>query len=84
MLQQSALSANDAWSARGKQAALLELVLALHDRALDLVERGVGADRVEALDLSDAIRARDRVGPDDAAGVQRIRDELLERLGALA
>jgi hypothetical protein len=44
----------------------------------------VPAERIEALDLSDAVRARDRVGPDDAAGVQRIRDELLEQLGAVA
>jgi V/A-type H+/Na+-transporting ATPase subunit A len=84
VLQQSALSANDAWCAGAKQAALLALVLALHDRALELVERGVSAERIEALDLSDAVRARDRVGPDDADGVERIRDELLERLGAIA
>jgi V/A-type H+-transporting ATPase subunit A len=84
VLQQNALSPNDAWCATAKQAALLALVLALHDRAIELVGRGVPAERIEALDLSDAVRARDRVGPDDAAGVQRIRDELLEQLGAVA
>lgn len=84
VLQQNALSENDAWSSRTKQAALLAMVLALHDRALDLVRRGVPAARVEELDLSGAARARDQVGPDDAAGVAAIRDRLLARMEALA
>jgi V/A-type H+-transporting ATPase subunit A len=84
VLQQSALSANDAWCAPGKQAALLALVLDLHGAALELVRGGVPAAAIEALDLSAAARARDRVGPDDAAGVDRIRDELLERLRSAA
>jgi V/A-type H+-transporting ATPase subunit A len=84
VLQQSALSANDAWCAPGKQAALLALVLDLHGAALELVRDGVPAAAVEALDLSAAARARDRVGPDDAVGVDRIRDELLERLRSAA
>lgn len=82
-LQQSSLSANDAWCAPGKQTALLTLVLDLHDAALKLVRAGVPATAVEELDMSAAVRARDRVGPDDAAGVERIRDELLERLRSL-
>ena len=83
VLQQSALSENDARCGPGKQAALLAMVLDLHDRALELVGRGVPAARIEELDLSDAARARERVGPDDAAGVEAIADELLARLGAL-
>ncbi len=83
VLQQSALSENDARCAPDKQAALLAMVLDLHDRALELVDDGVPAAQIEELDLSDAVRARDSVGPDDARGVAAIRDELLERLGGL-
>lgn len=84
VLQQSALSDNDAWSAPEKQAALLDMVLELHDRGLDLVRRGVPAARVEELDLSAAARVRDGVGAEDAAGVRRVRDDLLARMEALA
>jgi V/A-type H+-transporting ATPase subunit A len=84
VLQQNALSANDAWCAAPKQAALLELVLAVHDRAIELVGRGVPAAHIEAVDLSDAARARDRAGPDDAEAVDQIREALLARLEALA
>ncbi|HSD77123.1 MAG TPA: V-type ATP synthase subunit A, partial [Solirubrobacteraceae bacterium] len=84
VLQQSALSSTDAWCAPAKQAALLQLVLDLHDRALELVRRGVPAARVEQLDLSDAARARERTGPEDADGVRAVADELLARLEALA
>jgi V/A-type H+-transporting ATPase subunit A len=82
-LQQSALSANDAYCRPAKQAALLELVLAVHDRCLQLLERGVAAVRIEETDLSEATRARDVAGPDDPGAVDRIRDALLARLGAL-
>jgi V/A-type H+-transporting ATPase subunit A len=84
VLQQNALSANDAWSAAPKQAALLAMVLAVHDRAIELIARGVNAAVIEDLDFSDAARARDRVGPEDAAGVDAIRDTLLRRMEALA
>jgi V/A-type H+-transporting ATPase subunit A len=84
VLQQNALSANDAWSAAPKQAALLAMVLAIHDRAIELIARGVPGSRIEELDFSDAARARDRVGPEDAAGVDATRDALLARMEALA
>ena len=75
VLQQSALSANDATCAAAKQAALLELVLAVYDRCLALVDRGrVRRRRVEEIDLSGVTRVRDEVGPDDAAGVEQRRD----------
>jgi V/A-type H+/Na+-transporting ATPase subunit A len=83
VLQQSALSENDAWCGPGKQAALLAMVLDLHDRALELAGRGVSVARIEELDLSDAVRARDRVAPSDEAGVTSIRDLLLARLDDL-
>lgn len=84
VLQQSALSANDAWSGPAKQAALLAMVLDLHDRALDVVGRGVSAALLEELDLSAAARARDRLAADDADGVRAVRDELLAAVEALA
>ncbi len=84
VLQQNALSDNDAWAGAAKQAALLAMVLAIHDRAIDLAHRGVPGARIEELDFSDAARARDRVGPEDAGGVDAIRDALLARMEGLA
>jgi V/A-type H+-transporting ATPase subunit A len=84
VLQQSALSANDGYCEPAKQLALLSLVLALHDRCLELVGRGVPAASLEALDLSDAIRARDETPADGAAAVDGVRERLLARLDALA
>ncbi len=83
VLQQSALSANDATSDPAKQAALLELVLALYDRALTLVAHGVPAEAVEELDFSGVTRIRDEVAPGDAKGVERRRDEVLASMQAL-
>jgi V/A-type H+/Na+-transporting ATPase subunit A len=83
VLQQSALSVNDATCAPAKQRALLGLVLALHDAFVSLVGRGVAASAIEALDLSAATRARDETGADDAAGVDAVRDRLLARLEEL-
>lgn len=69
VLQQSALSRNDASCAPAKQAALLEAVLAVHDRALSLLTQGISASAIEEMDVSDLIRARERGGPADAASV---------------
>jgi len=84
VLQQSALSTHDATCSPEKQAALLEMVLAVYDRCLELVEHGVVASRVEESDLSGVTRVRDEVGPEDADGVEDRRDQtlgILERLG---
>jgi hypothetical protein len=59
------------------------MVLDLHDRAIDLVHRGVSAAQIEELDLAAAVRARDRFGPDDADGVRALRQELLAAMEAL-
>lgn len=83
VLQQSALSANDTWSAPAKQTALLAMVLDIHDHAIALVDAGVAPALIEELDLSDAARARDRAGPEDVASVTATRDLLLARLDAL-
>ncbi|HXZ56480.1 MAG TPA: V-type ATP synthase subunit A [Gaiellaceae bacterium] len=83
VLQQSSLSENDAYCAPEKQAALLQLVLDLHERCLELLRSGVTAAAIEEVDLSDAIRAPDETRPDDAAEVDGVRRRLLARLGAL-
>jgi V/A-type H+-transporting ATPase subunit A len=82
VLQQSALSENDAYCGPRKQSALLEMVLAVHERCLELVEGGLPASAIEELDLTEVTRARDETGPDDAEGVERLRDGVLARLVA--
>jgi len=87
VLQQSALSANDATCAPQKQAALLEMVLAVYDRCLSLIDQGVAPSVVEESDLSGVTRVRDEAGPDDVASVEQRRDEVLtalEKLGELS
>jgi len=84
VLQQSALSKNDANCGPAKQEALLDLVLALYDRCLALIDQGVAASAIEEVDFSGATRVRDEVGPDDAAGVERRREELVVVLDHLA
>ena len=84
VLQQSALSTNDATCSPEKQAALLDMVLAIYDRCLELVEHGLAASRVEESDLLGVTRVRDEVGPEDADGVEHRRDQtlvMLEELG---
>ena len=83
VLQQSALSDNDATCSTAKQLALVELVLAVHVATLELADAGVGADTIEAIDLSDVVRARDDVASDDADGVQSITAAVLRRLQAV-
>ncbi len=84
VLQQSSLSATDVYCAPAKQAALLALMLALHERCLTLVERGVPAERIERADLSEAVRARELTPPDGAAEVAALGERVLARLEELA
>jgi V/A-type H+-transporting ATPase subunit A len=83
VLQQSALSANDAYCEPSKQVALLDMVLALHDRSLLLLEKGVPASRIEEVDLGEATRVRDEAAPGDVEAVEEVRGRLLASLGAL-
>jgi V/A-type H+-transporting ATPase subunit A len=80
VLQQSALNANDTTCAPGKQAALGDAVLAVHDAAAELCRSGVPASLVEEFDFGPLIRAKEAVGPDDAAGVSEIVGRLLSNL----
>ncbi|HEY6032518.1 MAG TPA: hypothetical protein VIU44_18260, partial [Gaiellaceae bacterium] len=84
VLQQSALSANDAYCEPAKQSALLELVLRVHDRCRELVERGVQASAIEEADLSSVTRARDATPPDAVEAVEEIFSRVARTLGALA
>lgn len=84
VLQQNALSPNDAYCAPAKQFALLGLVLDVHDCCGRLVERGVTAATIEALDLSAVVRARDETPPDGAEQVESIRARTLQRLEEVA
>ena len=80
VLQQNALSPNDASCNPAKQAALADAVLAVHDRAQALVGDGRPATLLEAVDFSPLMRAGADVAPDDAAGVVARRDHVLASL----
>jgi V/A-type H+-transporting ATPase subunit A len=82
LLQQSALSDNDASCGSAKQAALTEAVLAVHDAAVQLSRSGVPASIIEEFDYGPLIRAKDTTGPDDAAGVAHITSELIRAMRA--
>ncbi len=69
VLQQSALSANDAACSPVKSAALVDAVLAVHDRCLALLRAGALASLIEEVDWGPLVRARDETGPEDADGV---------------
>ncbi|MFE9773704.1 V-type ATP synthase subunit A [Streptomyces sp. NPDC005931] len=80
VLQQSALSPRDAYCAPEKTAALADAVLAVVGRCRELVDSGVPASTVEAVDFGPLVRAREESGPHDAAGVAARRDALLAGL----
>jgi len=84
VLQQSALSENDSYCGPEKQSALLELVLAVNDRCLAVVEAGLPVSVVEEFDFAPVTRARDATGPDDTEAVLRVRDEVLAGLDGLS
>ena len=84
VLKQSSLSENDAYCTPAKQEALLDLVLAVHDRCIRLLDAGVAADAIEQLDLSAVVRARDETPPDGAAQVAAVGDQTIALLETLA
>ena len=83
VLQQSALSERDAWCGPAKQAALLDMVLVVHDQCLAAIERGLPASVVEEVDFSGLTRVRDEADGDDAERVVERRDEVLGVLRGL-
>ncbi|MDH4277175.1 MAG: V-type ATP synthase subunit A [Acidimicrobiia bacterium] len=84
ILQQSALSDNDAFCSPAKQAALTEAVLQTHDTATTVAAAGVPASVIEDFDYTALLRAKDITGPDDAAGVEAIAQRLRAALQELA
>jgi V/A-type H+-transporting ATPase subunit A len=83
VLLQNALSANDGFCSPEKGAALLGLVLDVIDACQRRVEAGVAATTIEEADLGAVLRAREEVGPSDAAGVTGRRQAVLAMLEAL-
>jgi V/A-type H+-transporting ATPase subunit A len=83
VLQQNALSPNDAYCSREKTAALIDLVFAVVDRCGQLVADGVPASRVEELDFSPVVRAREETGPADVAGVQAALGRMMSLVDGL-
>jgi V/A-type H+-transporting ATPase subunit A len=83
VLQQSALSANDAACSPEKGDALVDAVLAVHDRCQAVLERGVLASLVEEVDWGPLVRARDETAQDDVAGVRERLQLVLDAIEAL-
>ncbi|WP_459736151.1 V-type ATP synthase subunit A [Streptomyces sp. E-15] len=79
-IQQNALSPADAFSAPEKTAALVQAVVTVVDRCLELVDSGIPADAVEAVDFGPLLRARETAGPAETAPVTAARDAVLARL----
>jgi V/A-type H+-transporting ATPase subunit A len=69
VLQQNALSANDAHCTAEKTAALIDAVLSVVDEAEAAVGRGVLASEVEELDFSPLLRAAAECAPHDTGEV---------------
>lgn len=84
VLQQSALSDNDASCSPAKQAALVRAVLDVYDVARTLGRSGVPASVIEGFDFRPLVRAKDSTVADDAAGVEQIAASLLNDLRELA
>jgi len=84
VLQQSALSENDAHCGPAKTAALIDSVLAVVDACARCVEKGVPAAVVEALDYGPLLRCAQETPPDEVEGVLARRQQLLSALSDLS
>jgi V/A-type H+-transporting ATPase subunit A len=84
ILQQSALSTNDASCAQVKQAALTGAVLDIYDTGRDLIRGGLPASVIESVDFGPIIRAKDDTVSDDADGVNRIVADTLRAMRELS
>ncbi|GAA4723549.1 V-type ATP synthase subunit A [Pedococcus ginsenosidimutans] len=83
VLQQGALSPNEAHCSAAKTAALIDLVLGVVDECQDLVAHGVTASEVEEVDFSPVLRAAQESPPGESAPVVERRRIMSERLGTL-
>jgi V/A-type H+/Na+-transporting ATPase subunit A len=81
VLQQSALSAADAYCSQDRSAALMAAVLEVAARCVELAGSGVSPAAIEELDFSAILRAKeDAAAPGD---VFARRDQMLATLAAL-
>lgn len=84
VVQQNALSPSDAHSTPEKTAALVEAVLTVIDRCVELADTGTPVEAVEAVDFTPLLRAREDAGPGETAPVVAARDTVLARLADIA
>lgn len=84
-LQQNALNPTDAHAVPEKQIQLLELFMAVHDRAGQLLDKGVRLDDIRsAVDIPKLIRLKDEVSNEQHDRIRQTRDEALQSLEGLA
>ncbi len=83
VLQQSALSTQDAYCAPEKSAALVDMVFDVVARCEELIGAGLPATAIEESDFTPLLRAREEAGPADADAVRAHRDAMLRRLEEL-
>jgi V/A-type H+-transporting ATPase subunit A len=83
VLQQNALSANDAYSSPGKTAALCAAVLQIVDACDRCLESGVDISAVEAADFAPVLRAALECPPDAAEAIAERAERVLCTLRAL-
>jgi len=81
VLQQSALSATDAYCDPARAAALVSAVLSVAQCLQQLVERGVAAALIEDQDFSPILRAKEDAGT--PAQVRELAEAMLATLNAL-
>jgi V/A-type H+-transporting ATPase subunit A len=82
VLQQSAVSATDAYCDPARTAALVDAVLAVAGRCTTLAESGVAAGAIEEQDYSPILRAREEAGLPQQ--VHEMASQVLRRLDELA
>jgi V/A-type H+-transporting ATPase subunit A len=84
VLQQSAVVASDQYSSPAKARAMLALVLDVHDRMSELLDRGIPIAELETVDIFElAMRARYELAPDADHEVRELRAEILDAIAAL-
>jgi V/A-type H+-transporting ATPase subunit A len=83
VLQQNALSPQDAHCTAAKTAALIDAVLAVVDHCEAAVGRGVLAAEIEELDFSPLLRAAQETPPEDTAEVRARQGQLVDLLAEL-
>jgi len=83
VLQQNALSPNDAYCTAAKTAALIDAVLAVVDRCDALVDGAVTATEIEELDFSPLLRAAQETPPDGADQVAARCEQVLGMLAGV-